>query len=502
MAIRFKNEHLPFLIGVLLILIVMFFVFFIGDINQLEYEVLKIILALGASGFATQITGLLDIKIHSGIKATGALGVFVIIYLLSPSTPEGKNKNNNTKYTNKMVVTIEDRQEKLQGKGIVSLVFHDNSCFCSSIDERGVAVFKTIPSEYSNDEYKVSINIPGYELYSPSNHNLKDTLLLVVDTIQQPLPKPETDLQIIRFAVLLSGDLQYTRDIFNGFRKELTKNISNKGYEPFIYEQYGTANTSSDAKANMSNYYHKIDKFFDNREFDYYVTIGSQASIAFDKYIKEKELDIPFLFLGVTEPDEDGINLVTTLTKRSDRTNNVAGVAYCEPIINIPIKLHELLPNSKLIFIYDKGYPQDKVFADKIKKLDYVEVKELDRLPVISDFSDDAAIYFSWYTFEKMFENKEQRKILQEKNIVASTLINVKTNNLAPIGISADDIEIGKLGANLFIDTLFGNEEKWWSIDIYQPDLYLYINCTTLKQKKIKSLNKELNYIKQKFNCE
>jgi hypothetical protein len=50
-----------------------------------QYEVFRIVLAIGVAGFAASISGLLHVQIGGWLQATGALAVFAIVYFYSPA---------------------------------------------------------------------------------------------------------------------------------------------------------------------------------------------------------------------------------------------------------------------------------------------------------------------------------------------------------------------------------------------------------------------------------
>jgi hypothetical protein len=52
-----------------------------------EYIVFKVILALGAAGFAAYLPGSLGINVNTWVRGGGALGVLVLVYLYNPAAP-------------------------------------------------------------------------------------------------------------------------------------------------------------------------------------------------------------------------------------------------------------------------------------------------------------------------------------------------------------------------------------------------------------------------------
>lgn len=53
--------------------------------TDFQYLVFRIVLAISVAGIAANMPGLLDVAVSSIVSASGALGVFVIIYFFSPA---------------------------------------------------------------------------------------------------------------------------------------------------------------------------------------------------------------------------------------------------------------------------------------------------------------------------------------------------------------------------------------------------------------------------------
>lgn len=50
-----------------------------------QYDVFRIILAVGVAGFAACIPGLVHLRLGTWLQAAGAIAVFVIVYFYSPA---------------------------------------------------------------------------------------------------------------------------------------------------------------------------------------------------------------------------------------------------------------------------------------------------------------------------------------------------------------------------------------------------------------------------------
>ena len=232
------------------------------------------------------------------------------------------------------------------------------------------------------------------------------------------------------------------------------------------------------------NYFSLIESAY-HKDTDYHVAIGTGASIAYKTYLREKNLlrNSKFVFLGVTDPIGSG--LVNSLTDRNEGTE-IAGVAYCGNFERLPLKVQELYPDDKMIFIYNKAYLQDKQLADEIKNLPLVaegklKIKELDRQPLLSDFSENA-VYFSWETVEHMFKNQSYEIIYKIDKLVSSTATQVE-QGLVPFAVTTSDQTIGREGAKIISQNLDGKKLK--SMDIFIPKWEVYANCKKALDRKI-----------------
>jgi hypothetical protein len=85
----FWENHLGFAAGAVLWTVALILGFTFSAPNSLQTVLIKGTFSLGCGALATEISGLLDIKIGVGTKvaiaASGALAVFVLLYLVAPA---------------------------------------------------------------------------------------------------------------------------------------------------------------------------------------------------------------------------------------------------------------------------------------------------------------------------------------------------------------------------------------------------------------------------------
>jgi hypothetical protein len=97
-----------------------------------------------------------------------------------------------------------------------------------------------------------------------------------------------------------------------------------------------------------------------------------------------------------------------------------------------------LFPRRKLVFIYQRGTPQDEDMAYALKGTRLFNDRTLsiirtEDIPTVKNMPDPDAVYFSWYTIERMFEHSDWLDVLKRRLIVATTETNVKADGLARI---------------------------------------------------------------------
>ena len=85
----FWESHVGFAAGIVLWVVALRLAFGVGATTPLQIQLVKGSFSLGCGALATEISGLLKIDISVGtqlvIAASGALGVFVLLYLVAPA---------------------------------------------------------------------------------------------------------------------------------------------------------------------------------------------------------------------------------------------------------------------------------------------------------------------------------------------------------------------------------------------------------------------------------
>ena len=82
------QRHVPLVVGVALLMTALALAFTFSSPNTLQTRLILATASLGGGSIATEIPGMLNVNLSFGKKlaigATGALAVFVILYLVAP----------------------------------------------------------------------------------------------------------------------------------------------------------------------------------------------------------------------------------------------------------------------------------------------------------------------------------------------------------------------------------------------------------------------------------
>jgi hypothetical protein len=254
-----------------------------------------------------------------------------------------------------------------------------------------------------------------------------------------------------RITLLRSGELPYTRSICHGFVTQLEKQLGRPvelNEKPGLTEPITHPDWQTQVEALLQTVEHI-------GGCDYYVPVGTQAAQVLRRQLADQFGMTPFIFLGVTYPKESG--LLHTHTGGSEPWE-VTGVNYGKGLEDIAVILYFRVfeKRRKLCFIYEENIPQDAIAAQKLRESPLsqvpgrLEVRGLRHSPSLADMTDVEVVYFSWYTFERLFETCKGRAMLSQRLAIATTRDNVAFGHTA-VGVSVDDREIGRLGAELLL---------------------------------------------------
>jgi hypothetical protein len=289
-----------------------------------------------------------------------------------------------------------------------------------------------------------------------------EVLARIEQAIRGPGPTPAS--RDLRLSIFSSGDLDFTKDI----RDALTNELKGMGYvldrnsvnlAGPIEPPFRRRGRSGPLTPRWRGAVEQLVKRGEGA--DLIVTVGTQATLALKSHYGENfgmpGKSPPVVFLGVTYPVAS--HVVDSLYSRYEK-REVAGVAYgADGLRSIAaLVLNWVLPGRPLKFVYFDEFPQDREAAAQLKKTRlYAEGDLLVESVTPGTFrralKDEETTYFSWYTFETIFESHEPRlvglaELLRSRRVVATTRNNCYCG-YAFAAVSADDRSIGSTGAEL-----------------------------------------------------
>lgn len=199
------------------------------------------------------------------------------------------------------------------------------------------------------------------------------------------------------------------------------------------------------------------------------------------------------VFLGVTYPITS--HLIDSLFSRYE-PREVSGIAYgADGLRSIAGLIHNwLAPCNHLKYVYFPEYAQDTDAAEQLKRTrlfgeQILSIQQSSPAALAQDLQDPDTVYFSWYTFESIFESHEPTLDelsgkLKERSVVATTRHNCE-HRCAFAAVSADDLEIGRQGAEIIHDRHTGRIEHLGRHDIVIPRIRYWLNRTVMAQQGI-----------------
>lgn len=106
-------------IGCFFILLLLGLVFWRRNLTSAEYTFARIILALAVACVAVILTGYLEVRYKDFIQAGGALGVFIVVYLLAPAALQGTSEWHNMREMWRGVRSIYDDPEQANEDDVI-----------------------------------------------------------------------------------------------------------------------------------------------------------------------------------------------------------------------------------------------------------------------------------------------------------------------------------------------------------------------------------------------
>jgi len=268
-------------------------------------------------------------------------------------------------------------------------------------------------------------------------------LLLLSASPQQP--KAPRDKKVIHFAIVLNGDIFYTRQIMEGFTTKLDALLEPTAY--IAHYDYATGVAEAPDNAQNEAVFNSLFARFPQKP-DYLVTIGTQVSeYAYQRYKNQ----IPLIFIGVTDPVASG--LVKTFNADPNR-GLIAGTLYDPPVNPYIEFFNEAFPGKTFGFVYNPSlYHQDEIYKDRLmqeltRSTTSLTIKPtLATIPRVTEEQQDQVDIF----FGRYYVGKHLQEFISSsrKPFITASVYGPAAGAIA--SISTDTTEIGRIAAERIV---------------------------------------------------
>ena len=223
--------------------------------------------------------------------------------------------------------------------------------------------------------------------------------------------------------------------------------------------------------------------------FRFLVGIGTQAAVALYRALGADFGRVPTLLLGVTYPRING--LVDSEHYRCE-TRKLACIRYgCGLDAVASLLHHRIFPGRKLCFVFQADVPQDEMAqrelsTTRLAREGHLRLLRLERRLQAQDLADEETVYFSWYTFTRLFHDAEF-SILRDRLAVSIMQDNVR-DGVASVGVGTDHDWIGARGAELIAGheaAPEGDKPDWGTLEVSVSPLVYWLNRGLAKKKGI-----------------
>ena len=294
-----------------------------------------------------------------------------------------------------------------------------------------------------------------------------------------------------RLHILRPIDMAYSNDIIFAFLGEL---YCRCGEKIFIDTHVAIPGCASDYAGSHRQTHLDYAKWVINRQKEsldsIIVTVGTPALRALKESLNEEYGKTPVIFLGCTLPAHANHLFVVSMTNRSE-SQQVAGVEYNSDMCSLFSFLHHSLLGEStlgLAYFYRKGLDMDGYVGNEFEKFQNaihgrnLKTVEMRGLPTTRTRGLDRNwMYFGWHTAEELFLAPEGKEFLQERMVISPTRRFVQYG-LTALGYQADDIEIGRAGADLLIGYLRQAGSRLERLDIVSTPFRCWVNAQRLKE--------------------
>jgi len=217
------------IIGIASLGVILLAVLFVPCPTSTQYIVFRIILALGAAGVASIVPGLFSFN-NTMLTASGALGVFGLVYLVNPAKSFSSEDGCNGLFD--YTIFVESPNETLEFTGPAYLALRlEREYSKTSIGEDKTVNYKDIPAQLRNQTVLVELEAAGWQFLNGSNRDSiqltgksdivqiqrDNSLCCVTGEVMDNTGKP------IPAAIVSIQDLTTTTDSLGRFKLEIPK---------------------------------------------------------------------------------------------------------------------------------------------------------------------------------------------------------------------------------------------------------------------------------------
>ena len=288
----------------------------------------------------------------------------------------------------------------------------------------------------------------------------------------------------VRVGILKSGNATYVNEIEHALRASLETRLAAKRVRLIASSDCVEWEKEAEWGAAVSRLMTR------GREgFRYLVGIGTQAAVALRDGLGADFGKVPTLLLGITYPRITG--LVDSEDYRCE-TRQVTAVRYgCGLDAVASLLHHRIFPGRQLCYVYQTDVPQDELGRAELGTTRLAREGLLRFLPLrrrlqAEDLADKDAVYFSWYTFTRLFHEKEF-EILLNRLTVSIMRDNVR-DAAAAVGVGTDHDWIGNRGAELITEHFAardGDKPDWGAREVVISPMVYWLHRGLAKRHGI-----------------
>ena len=317
------------------------------------------------------------------------------------------------------------------------------------------------------------------------------------------LPPPPPNRGAISVVVVMGENVEYEIIMRDAFLSRLEKELAKRGYTlkkeienpEFVRGTYASPHKAEGA-TKWAALMRKIHLKYDGKQIDYFVTLGSHATTAVKEAGLKESFDSKLIYLGVTDP------------VKAEFVGNfdTAGVQYGTGGLDYGAMVDSLFkPDQELVFLYNKGVPQDEYFADDLGNLNR-GFQKAGKYPDKSRFSFDmkleeepinishiqipdvdkpasSPVYFAWYGLDNILGDNGSLDVIKQNHlwVVPSTYstVNLKT---AGVIVSVDDKLVGEMGADIVLKKIDDKQLDLRQEPISRPPFRTWICRKTIAE--------------------